>query len=58
MRTRRSAGRRAAKISELAQKTACHEPSLFRLLRGLASLGVFAKGENRQFRLTEMAQFL
>ena len=45
-------------VSELAGETGCHEPSLYRLLRGLASLGVFAEDGEHRFRLTEMAKFL
>jgi hypothetical protein len=45
-------------ISELARETNTHEPSLYRLLRGLASVGVFAETEGRTFRLTEMAEYI
>jgi hypothetical protein len=43
---------------ELAQATKVHAPSLFRLLRGLASLGVFAEDDQRRFSLTPLAQCL
>lgn len=43
---------------ELAQATQTHAPSLYRLLRGLASLGIFAEQEGRQFHLTPMAECL
>ncbi len=43
---------------ELAQATATHPRSLYRLLRGLASLGVFAEGDARQFSLTPAAEAL
>ena len=45
-------------VSELAQQTSTHEPSLFRLLRGLASVGVFAERSDGRFELTEMADLL
>lgn len=44
--------------AELAQRTATHEPSLYRLLRGLASLGVFQETEPRTFALTPAAELL
>ncbi|HEX3659579.1 MAG TPA: methyltransferase [Pirellulales bacterium] len=43
---------------DLAQATKVHAPSLFRLLRGLASLGVFAEDGERRFSLTPLAQCL
>ncbi|MFO1006341.1 MAG: methyltransferase [Planctomycetaceae bacterium] len=43
---------------ELAQATHMHAPSLFRLLRALASLGVFAEDESSRFVLTPMAECL
>lgn len=43
---------------ELANATGSHVPSLFRLLRALASLGVFAEDEAGRFGLTPMAEFL
>jgi hypothetical protein len=43
--------------TELAQATGTHPPSLYRLLRGLASVGVFAE-EDGKFRLTPMAACL
>ncbi len=45
-------------VSELALETGTHEPSLFRLLRALASVGVFAEEGERRFRLTDMAEYL
>lgn len=45
-------------VSELAQQTGCHEPSLFRLLRGLASLGVFAEQADGRFHGTELSEYL
>src|SRR4051794_15850816 len=43
---------------DLARATATHAPSLSRLLRGLASLGVFAEGDDGRFGLTPMAECL
>lgn len=43
---------------ELAQATHMHAPSLFRLLRALASLGVFAEDESSRFVLTPMGECL
>jgi hypothetical protein len=43
---------------ELAQATGTHPRSLYRLLRGLASLGVFAEGTAKQFSLTPQAEAL
>jgi hypothetical protein len=51
-----TAGPRSA--DELAQATGAHAPSLYRLLRALASLGVFAEGENNRFSLTPLAECL
>jgi hypothetical protein len=45
-------------VSELAQETGSHEASLYRLLRALASVGVFAEGADQHFQMTEMAEFL
>ncbi len=43
---------------ELAMLTKSHAPSLYRLLRALAGMGVFAETEPRQFVLTPLAQCL
>ncbi len=43
---------------DLAAATGTHPRSLYRLLRGLASLGVFAEGEPKQFSLTPLAEAL
>ena len=43
-------------VDDLAQKTGTHRPSLFRLLRALASLGVFAEESGQRFRLTPAAE--
>jgi SAM-dependent methyltransferase len=44
-------------VAELARATDTHEPSLYRLLRALASLGIFAETE-QGFELTPMAEHL
>src|SRR5262245_50209595 len=41
---------------ELAQATGTHAPSLYRLLRALASLGVFTEVGPQQFALTPLAE--
>ncbi len=43
---------------ELAQATSVHAPSLYRLLRGLASMGVFAEDGDGRFHLTPAAECL
>lgn len=48
----------AKSSKELAQLTGMHEPSLYRLLRSLASFGIFAEDENRRFSLTPLAATL
>lgn len=42
----------------LAQATGAHAPSLYRLLRMLASAGIFAEDDQRRFGLTPLAQCL
>ena len=42
----------------LAQATHTHGPSLYRLLRALASLGIFAEDEEGRFTLTPLAELL
>ena len=44
--------------AELAAATGVHSESLFRVLRTLASAGIFSESELGQFELTPMAQFL
>ena len=44
--------------AELATKTKVHAPSLYRLLRCLASLGVFAEDDAGRFSLTPLAECL
>lgn len=43
---------------ELARVTACHPPSLYRLLRALASIGIFAEDDHGRFGLTALADCL
>lgn len=43
---------------ELAQKTESHAPSLYRVLRLLASAGVFAENGERKFELTPLSEIL
>lgn len=51
-----AAGSRSA--DELAAETDTHAPSLYRLLRALASVGVFYEGDERRFSLTEIGERL
>jgi hypothetical protein len=44
--------------ADLARETDTHAPSLYRLLRALASAGVFAEDTDGRFRLTPMAEYL
>ncbi len=43
---------------ELAQKTETHAPSLYRILRALASVGVLAEDRDRKFHLTPVGELL
>ncbi len=43
---------------ELAKVTETHAPSLYRVLRSLASVGVFSEDEDGRFHLTPTAEFL
>lgn len=43
---------------ELAASTGTHAPSLYRLLRALASVGVFAEDETGRFSQTELSRLL
>ena len=45
-------------VDELAQATGTHAPTLYRLLRALASVGVFAEEPDGQFRSTPLAEYL
>lgn len=43
-------------VAELSQKTNTNEDALYRLLRALASAGIFAEGPSRVFALTPLAE--
>ena len=43
-------------VEELAAATETNPDALYRLLRALASVGIFAEGESRQFSLTPLAK--
>jgi len=45
-------------IAELARRTATNEHALYRVLRALASAGMFAEHAPRRFRMTPLAEFL
>jgi hypothetical protein len=45
-------------VDELAQTTGTHAPTLYRLLRALASVGVFAEQPDGQFGSTPMTEYL
>jgi hypothetical protein len=45
-------------IAELAHATRTHEPTLYRLLRALASLGIFHEDGERRFSLTPKGKLL
>ena len=45
-------------VADLASQTGTHPPSLFRLLRALASVGVFAESEDGQFHHTPLSEKL
>ncbi len=45
-------------VDELAQTTGAHAPSLYRLLRALASVGIFAEVDGGRFTLTPAAELL
>lgn len=45
-------------VSDLARVTGSHEDSLYRLLRALASIGIFQEEDGPSFRLTPAAEFL
>lgn len=48
----------ARSVTELAEATGTHAPSLYRLLRALASLAIFAETEPNVFANTELSQTL
>lgn len=45
-------------VEELAEATGTHAPTLYRLLRTLASVGIFSEESPRRFRLTPQAETL
>jgi hypothetical protein len=45
-------------VCDLARVTGSHEDSLYRLLRALASMGIFAEEDGPSFRLTPSAELL
>jgi hypothetical protein len=45
-------------IEELAQTSQTHAPTLYRMMRALASVGIFLETEDKQFKLTPMAECL
>lgn len=45
-------------VDELAQDTRAHAPALYRLLRALAGVGVFAEEDDGRFVLTPTAEYL
>jgi len=45
-------------IQELAQLSHSHAPSLYRMMRALASVGIFSELEEKRFELTPMAELL
>jgi hypothetical protein len=47
-----------ADVKELARATGAHEESLFRLMRAMASVGIFARVEGGHFMLTELGNRL
>jgi SAM-dependent methyltransferase len=46
------------RCSDLAREAAVSEDGLYRLLRALASVGLFAEGADRRFKLTKLGQLL
>lgn len=51
-------GKGARKCSDIAREAGVSEDALYRLLRALASVGVFAETGDRRFKLTAMGQLL
>jgi hypothetical protein len=45
-------------IEQLAQASQSHAPSLYRMMRALASVGIFSEIEHKRFELTPMAEYL
>jgi hypothetical protein len=50
--------KRARRCSDIAREAEVSEDGLYRLLRALASVGLFAETANRHFKLTPMGQLL
>jgi hypothetical protein len=48
----------ARHVDDLAAATSTHAPTLYRLLRALASVGVFDEDDARRFSLTSMGEYL
>jgi hypothetical protein len=51
-------GRNGRSVDDLARATDTHAPSLYRLMRALASVGVFSESAPREFVLTPMGALL
>jgi hypothetical protein len=45
-------------VDEIARKTGAHAPSLYRVMRMLASMGVFREEEGKRFALTPAGELL
>jgi len=45
-------------IKELAKASRSHQPSLYRMMRALASVGIFSETIDKGFELTPMAEYL
>ena len=48
----------ARRCSDIAREAGCSEDGIYRLLRALASVGLFVEGAERRFKLTGMGQLL
>ena len=48
----------AKNIKALAQESQSHAPTLYRMMRALASVGIFVETEEKRFALTPMAELL
>ncbi len=48
----------AKSVTEIAQTCNCHSSNLYRLMRGLSSIGIFNELDNRHFELSPMAALL
>ena len=48
----------AKNVEELARLTETNQPALYRLMRALASVGVFSEDEESNFSLTPLSEFL